>query len=190
MNLQLRARQFLKRNFSRIPLFCSLINCTFDNHKNALGEFTSTLIFSFLPLLIAYLVSYFKNHDTQFWSSIVLNVRNGELFLYVTSLLAPVFYIVMRKRAERTVFPNKAIHILLYFAIVFIAAIVFALKRAGFTFDVISLSSMQYLIFILALILFYLVIVYNNSLLPNPAATIRDEEDEFTDSLTEHRRAQ
>jgi Ni,Fe-hydrogenase I cytochrome b subunit len=187
--------EFIKKMCSRVgdligrlPIIGGLTNCTIENHKYALGEFFSTLFFSFSPILVAYLVAYLNNHETELWACIGSNLHNGELFLYITSLLAPVFFIVMKKRSDKNVFPSKAWHIWLYGAIVSIAAIIFALKRINFNFDPLSIIALQNLIFSISLILFYLALVYNNSLLPNPSEMMRNEEEEFSIELHEHRR--
>jgi len=190
MDLQTVIIQPAKKYFKKVPLFGGLVNCTFTNHKYAIGELLSTLLFSFLPILIAYIVSYLGDHSTKFWPSINTNLQNGELFIYVTSLLAPVFFIVMKKRMSEEVFPSKVTHILVYWGIVGIAALVFALKRVGFTFDIISISILQKLVFYTAMVLFYLVLVYNNSLLPNPSSAMQAEEEDFAKSVHKHRGGQ
>ena len=116
-------KTWLKEKFELLPMVGGLGKCEWIDGFNALCELSSILFFSFIPLLIAFVIAYLKSHNTSFWSCFNDNVQNGELFLYVTSLLAPVFYIVMKKRNDEDVFPSKAGHVLVYFSIIIIACL-------------------------------------------------------------------
>jgi hypothetical protein len=176
--------------FRRLPLFGALASCSMRDHGDAVMEFLSTCFLSLSPLLVAWLVGYFHDHQTTFWGNIKANTNNGELFLYAASFLSPIFFTVMRKRKEEYVFPSKTSHILVYSVLFAVVVLVFGLQRTGsFVFDPISLSQAQYCVFGASLILFYLVLVYNNSLYPNPADTMRSEEEEFTEAVRNHREA-
>jgi len=172
----------------RIPFLDKLFACSMQDYGNAFLEFVCTTFFSFTPLLVAYLVTYLSNHNTRMWPCIMNNIKNGELFLYSASFLAPVFFTVMRKRRDFNVFPSKAIHMFFYGILFCIVVLVFGLKRSQFQFDHVSLDALQNYVFCTTLILFYLVLVLNNSLLPNPAETMRLEEKTFTSDLRAHRR--
>lgn len=174
--------------FNKIPLIGNITYCTFQDHLFAFWEYLSTCLFSFLPLIIAFFADYLIDNSTTFSSSIISNVQNGELLIYTTSILSPVFYIIMRKRKGDNSFPNSAAYILLYVGIVVIASIVFALQRAQVILDPLSISFIQKICFIIGFFLFYFVLLYNNSLKRNPSETFREEADDFTDSFSQHRR--
>jgi len=180
----------LKRNAERFPLFGRLLKCTLKDHTSAFVEFLTTVLISFLPILLAGLGSLLYNNRARFLDSVASNLQNGELFLYLTALLAPVFFTVVKKRSTGEVFPHEIVHLFIYIAIMVIAAYVFALRRVNPNFDAISISTLQNIIFLVGLVLFYLVLVYNNSLVPDPTLAMREEEDTFTASVREHRRVQ
>ena len=177
---------FLKL-LKKVPLVGRLASCSAYDHGYALLELASTTFFSFTPLLVAYLVTYLDNNETRFWPCIMNNIQNGELFIYSASFLAPVFFVIMRKRTDPNAFPSKAIHTFLYFILWCVVVLIFGLKRAGFHFDPLSLDTAQKYVFAFTLVLFYLVLVFNNSLLPNPSETMREEEAEFTADVAAHR---
>ncbi len=186
INIQ-AAKDSLAFYFSKIPLLGGLVHCTLRDHLAAVAEFLTTLFFSFLPLLIAYLVEWSNNHEASFTASINKNLYNGELLLYVSSLLSPIFYLVLKNRGDADRFPSKMSHLLLYFSLILLASYVFGQRRSGFIFDPISISMISKYVFYISLPLFYLVLVYNNNLLPNPAREMRDEEEEYTNQVRKHR---
>jgi hypothetical protein len=178
---------FLK-SFTKLPLIGNLANCSFENHLSAIGEFLITCIFSFLPILLSYVVEFAMDHSTTFFSSIHNNITNGELLLYTTSLLSPILYIVLRKRKDNKTFPDKLTHIIFYFFVVFAASLIFGLKRANVKLDPLSINWIQNICFIIGIGLFYFVLVFNHSLSLNPAEMIRSQEDEFSNAVSAHRR--
>lgn len=115
-------------------------------------------------------------------------VSNGELFIYAASTLAPIIYIVTRDRETPRAFPSKYTYVgsVIVFAIV--ATIIFTMQRL----KVQTLSETAVLIsmyfFLGSIFLFYVALVYHNTLLPNPASEFRKEEQEFSDRLHSHRK--
>jgi hypothetical protein len=172
----------------KIPFLRYLKDCSGEVKSEALKELLTTLIISFLPIIIGCLVAFLANHKINIIYNIYNNLSNGELFLYITSLLAPIIYILLKESKDKK-FPDLLIHVGIYALIIGTSAIVFAMKRINFMFDNISLNIIQYSLFPLSLLLMYSVIAYNNYIRTlSPANQMQKDEEQFTDSLKEHRR--
>jgi len=181
---------WLKRFLSKLPLLSGLEKCTVEDHSSAVKEIFFTLIFSFSPIYIVIIGDYLFRNDNSafdFWLSLKKTILNGELFLYITSLIAPIFYTVLRERESGEKFPSKLSNMFVYIGIVFVAAISFAFQRSG-SVDQEAFFNLSKILFFIAVPLYYLVLVYNNNLLPDPAARMRKNEDDFQDKLSKHRR--
>ena len=170
-----------------VILITDLKECSFRDHIEAVKEFISTVTISALPLLVAWFVAYVGDHTTGLLLNVVSNTRNGELLIYVTSIVAPAFYIITKKHGENVVMPRSTLFVAVYGCITLTASIVFALRRINFSFDPISIDVVQNTILIIAMILFYLVLVFNNAIRSNPAKVFQDSETDFTSKLKNHR---
>jgi cytochrome bd-type quinol oxidase subunit 2 len=178
-----------KKLISKLPLLGGLPKCSIEDHKNAFIELFFTLLFSFSPILITILGDYYFWDDKTSFSvldSIVKNIKNGELFLYVSSLMAPIFYTILRDRKSQERFPSGLSNMFFYFLIVLISALSFAYQRAG-NVNQASLFLTSKYVFCFSVLLYYLILVYNNYMIPNPAEEMRDSEQEFSDQVAKHR---
>jgi hypothetical protein len=180
----------LARIFSHIPVVGGLPQTTRENHMSALRETLISLAISAAPIWGgAFALFYVKraSNAATYYECIRSIVENGELFIYAAAAVAPVIYIVTRDRIEVRSFPSKTSFILatIFFAVV--SAIVFTIERIGqqiLTSDMIDLSIILYC---LAIVIYYLALVYNNNLLPDPATAMRSEESDFFNRFRKHR---
>lgn len=173
--------------FKKLPLIGGLADCTIIDHFNAIKELLLTIFFSTLPILIALLVDHYTK-DHGIIQSLNGSIGNGELFLYSTSLLAPVFYTVMNERGEIKTYPGKSSAIWVYIIIMGISATIFALQRANVVLHTEQLYGDSIKMFCVSVILLYLVIVINNNRVAgNPSKEMQKQEDEFKDKYKKHR---
>jgi len=174
--------------FRKTPLVGGLFDCTVKDHIYAFSELLLTLFFSFSPIIAAVVVDHYSKVDVSIYKSFFSNISTGELFLYSTSILAPIFYSVLDERGEKRKFPNKRSALFIYGGLMFVSAIVFALKRANVALDNVDVLRDSTYFFLASICLLYLVIVYNNSRTrKNPAERMQDEENDFTKRYSNHR---
>ena len=95
--------RLLLRLLKEIPILGDLADTTLEDHIYSLKELIVTLFMSTLPIwggaFIIILTSK-TSDELNYFNSIELLVSNGELYLYATSLLAPVIYIALKEREE------------------------------------------------------------------------------------------
>jgi hypothetical protein len=114
-------------------------------------------------------------------------MAHGELFMYGTALLAPIFWLALVDPPGSRLFPSRIAHMLLIAVIEATASVFFGLIVAGnhvrqpFTFQM-SLG-----VFLASLTLLYLGTVYHTSRLPDPAEAFKQDEQDFSEAYSEHR---
>jgi hypothetical protein len=124
----------LKNILRGIPLLGPLADCTLSAHWNALKEMATILILSTVPLWLGSLLQFFVNQGTtwaEYKTALVSTVSGGELFLYCTSLLAPICWLALSDPPGAKKFPSKLSHIVFLLIINLIAAGVFGLQKGG-----------------------------------------------------------
>ncbi len=179
----------VRKIISKIPLAGNLTETKSEDHKFAAIELFLILAFSFLPVLVAIFGDYYVGGRFTPLSSVNDNIRNGELFLIVTSLMAPLFYILQRERKPNQRFPNQIAFMFIYIIIIVLVAISFAYQRSN-TVNQEAIYNASFFFFGISLILNYIVLVYNNHLLPNASQKIREEEEDFYDKVSSRRSAE
>ena len=172
----------LKKIFRKIPLFGPLADCPMSAHWNAVREMVTILTLSTVPLWLGSLLQFFVNHGTtwvEYETAFVSTVSGGELFLYCTSLLAPICWIALIDPPGARKFPSKLAHILLLFIINVIAAGVFGLQKGGQTLNYRVPLVFSYWLFAVSVVLLYLGTVYHNNRVPDFAGVFASEEDDY-----------
>jgi len=176
----------VQKIISRIPLIGALPDTSWEDHKSALTELLLVLVFSFSPIFVAILGDYYFMQNFSIPTSVKDNIVNGELFLYVTALMAPLFYILLRERYKEQRFPCLTSCMLTYIVVLGVAAISFAYQRSN-SQNQDAVYKVSLAVSCIALILNYLVLVYNSHLLPDAARKIREDEDDFADKVSSRR---
>jgi hypothetical protein len=168
----------------KFPLIGTMFECSSANHKSAMLEFLLTLFFSSVPLLAAMIFDYYKTPIIL--NSITNNIGRGELIIYASSILSPVFYLVLKEPKERRSFPQKIMHIFVFVVIMLFCLLIFTMQRANVNIDQALLLNSSIIIFVISLILYYSATVLNISIM-DPAKEMRDEEKDFSSQVREHR---
>ena len=176
-----------KNRWRKFPLIGGLIDCKSQDYYKAFGELILTLLFSTLPIFIALIVDHYKL-NLFFLESFKNNLSNGELFLYSTSILAPIFYTVLDDSGAKRTFPEKMPALIVYGGLMLISALVYALQKAGVALNSASLFQDSTIIFIISTFLLYLVIVLNNNRISmNPQQEMQEQENDFVNEYKKHR---
>jgi len=174
--------------FRQIPLFGPLVDCNARDHAETIGQTLIVLLLSTAPLWLGGLVIYVSNPDNTLTLEAALRrtVVNGELFMYGTALLAPIFWVALVDPPGARVFPSRTIHIFLIVLIEIVASVFFGLTVAGnslrqpFIFEL-SLAS-----FVASLVLLYLGTLYHSNRL-NAGEAFKQDEQGFAQAYEDHR---
>ncbi len=114
-------------------------------------------------------------------------IANGELFIYAASTVAPVVYIVTRDRQGVRGFPGKYTFMIFAIFSAVISSIVFTIQRLAITGLPGVMINISEWLFAAAVVVVYFALVYNNTLLPDPAAAMREEEFDYIRKLRQRR---
>src|SRR4029077_347599 len=137
-------RETLLNTLREIPILGGLIDCGGQDHWESLGQTTVLFVLSSMPIWLGTLIVYATGDKVGHGAvktALLSTVGRGELFMYSTAFLAPIFWIALTDRPNMRVFPGKVSHIVLMVIISVIAAVFFGLQTAGnrliqpFTFD-------------------------------------------------------
>lgn len=180
-------------NYAReIPVFGGLVDCDGRDHWESLGETAVLFTLSSMPIWLGALIVYATTDKVgcMGWRlALFSTVANGELFMYSTAFLAPVFWIALKDRPNARVFPGKVSHIVLMVIISVIAAVFFGLHTAGSRLNEKFALFLSVIMFFTSLLLLYLGILYHQSLTNDAATVMRENEETFSAEYRERRDA-
>jgi len=179
----------MRDTLRKIPLFGGLVDTSPSDHFSAIKENTSGLLVSLSPLLISGLILCLTDEKVgSYFSAVWSNASNGELFLYSTSILAPIFHIALDDPPRAKRFPSKFSHLLLTGVILLLIGIALGLQRAGVT--LLSGLAMRISLwsFGFSVLLLYLATVYRNSRSPSSPEIFQEQEQDFAIRYRKHRR--
>ena len=174
----------------KMPFLSGLPDCTKEDHKDASRQMMWTLLGSTLPIWLGtFVVFILKDAPSgNILEAFMFNISGGELFIYSTSALAPVFYMALYERPGIGAFPSKTGHIITVVLFLVISSSVFALLRSGVELRQQYLLDFSLLIYVISVILLYLATVYHSARHSmSPSRTMRSQEQDFTERLRTRR---
>ena len=177
----------------RTPLFGGLVDCDGEDHWEAFGQTIVVLLFSTAPIWLATLIVYGSGASLGYAdlrNALHGSVAKGELFMYCTALLAPIFWVALADVPGARAFPSKRSHMVFIGVIDLIAALFFGLISAGKQLNsVFTLEASTYM-FLTSIILLYLGTVYHVSRVADATAATAEfkrQETDFTAAVREQR---
>jgi hypothetical protein len=175
-------------HFRQIPLFGPLVDCNARDHAETLGQTLIVLLLSTAPLWLGGLVIYGINPDNTLTliAALKRTVMHGELFMYGTALLAPIFWVALVDPPGARVFPSRTIHMVLIALIELVASVFFGLTVAGNSLRQPFIFQLSVAIFLASLALLYLGTLYHSNRL-NAAEAFKQDEQGFAQAYEEHR---
>lgn len=173
----------------KLPLIGGLVNCSAKDFLEAFEELFLKQFFSLSPIwLWAFVMKITEQGKNKRLADIITDsVSHGELFLYCTSILAPIFYMALSERKTSRTFPNKLSHIVFVVTIISLSSIFFVLNRKGEPFNIQNVFTFSIIFYSVSLLLIYIATVYKNSLL-SPSEEFQKEEKDFVNEFNNHRR--
>ncbi len=185
-----------KQIFRKVPLFGGLVDARLRDCSEALTEVGIGILFSIVPVWFGALVLLAGSETAKGWWDLILdNLRSGELFLYSTALLAPLYYFILKEGTDIPNFPSKRSFIIAATIILLISVGLFAVQRAGELFggvvylDQGFIFSLSWKTYLGGVVLVYLACVYKNLQQEGAAEVARTDTDEFLQMYTTHRRS-
>jgi hypothetical protein len=173
-----------------IPVFGGLVDCDGRDHWESLGQTTVLFVLSAMPIWLGTLIVYATGERTGcvgLRAAFFSNISRGELFMYSTAFLAPIFWIALADRPNMRVFPGKVSHIVLMVIISVIAAVFFGLLTAGSRLNQSFTLKLSVVMFFTSLTLLYLGILYHEHRIKDAPAVMKKDEEDFSAGYREHR---
>lgn len=173
-----------------VPILGGLIDCDGHDHWESLGQTTVLFVLSSMPIWLGTLIVYATGDKVGHGAvktALLSTVGRGELFMYSTAFLAPIFWMALTDRPNMRVFPGKVSHIVLMVIISVIAAVFFGLQTAGnrliqpFTFD------LSVAMFVTSLVLLYLGILYHEHRIEPAPELMQKGEEGYARDYKRHR---
>ena len=186
----------LKLQFSRIPLFGPLVECKKEDHWAAFTETFLNGVFSTLPFWLAAIVGYLyqlpKNVKDHFINPEIFqalledSVKNGELFIFSTSILAPIMFLTwLDLKGTRTIPAKLSLGTVALLTMLLCTGLFSALKANPSVNENFILYLSGWLAFV-AIIITYIGTVYHKYRQGSPEL-LKDDEKNFVDQLMGHR---
>ena len=182
----------LKAVIRRIPLITGLPDSRKEAHFEATKELTMSLLVSTSPIWLGSFVAFAINDEIEktwhnYLATLVSLVRSGELFIYCTVTVAPLFYIVLRDLKGLKEFPGRLSLVISSVLVIGVSFMFYGIQKAGVWLDVKFIFPLSYYLFVFSVFLYYVVKVYDNTRLPDLSEFSKSQEKDFTERLKRHR---
>jgi hypothetical protein len=115
-------------------VFGGLAYCQLVDHWKATQKVTFELIFATFPLWLGAIVIWLSGAAPGFGKSFEITLWNGDLYIYSTALLAPIFWLAIVEYPGERHFPNKKALLALIVVVNSVSALLFGFLR-GFCPD-------------------------------------------------------
>lgn len=160
----------MKSLIRKIPLIgVLLVDVRFRNHVEAIQEVGLNIVLSTIPIWFgAVIMLAFKNVQGNWFDLVIGNVYKGELFIYATAILGPLYYFMFKEYKNFPQFPSARSFMLSALFIIVFSVGLFAVQRIGGIFlGQVSLNqdfifSLSWKIYLFSVAIVYLAHVYKN----------------------------
>lgn len=182
----MRIMDYVRAGIRKLPIVSGLADCRWQDHWEAVREIVPNLVVSLMPIWVGAFVVLLLG--TQgYWQAIYGNINNGELFLYATSLLGPIFYMSLIDPPGARQFPSRLSHTFVVLVISVLSAVAFGLQRSGQELNAAFVYTASWILFVSALLLLYLATTFKNRRLPAGPEDFKQGEKDLSEKLQEHR---
>ncbi len=159
----------VKRFCRSIPLLGGLVDARGRDHLEAMKEIGINILVSTAPIWLGCLfLELFRKYELPLGQAIGKNVETGELFLYATSILAPLYYFIFKEEEGIQRFPNAGSFILLSLVVVLVGVAGFTFTRLGpvlgisLSWDEATMFTFSLTLYLISIVIVYLAHVYRN----------------------------
>ena len=169
-----------------MPLIGGLADARWRDHREAIKEVGVNIVLSTAPIWLGCIFLWvFQKFAMSVGEVIIRNVENGELFIYATSIVAPLYYFIFKENESYQKFPNAGSFMLISAVVLLVGGCGFAVTRLGtvlgtsFKWDEVTLFVFSLVVYLLAIIVVYLAHVYRNWRETGGAAAFATDTQDF-----------
>jgi len=175
-----------------IPIFGALTGTSVSAKKEGAIELGTNVIFSTTPIWLGRLIYlFFRGGEASMFSGyldgLLKATGNGELFLYSTALLSPIFYIALsNKTKESAPYPKQFSHLFWFVILYLLSAIFFWVSRVAEPDKTTALLVLSIVVYLASVALLFTAYVLNNQRL-DPVTEAQKQTSEFQKNYRAHR---
>lgn len=158
----------------------------------AFSELAFTLVFATFPFWFGGIVLLWLGANGSLGEAIISTMSNGELLLFSTTFLAPVFWIILQDPKGAGIFQYRLRYTVAVLIIMTLCAGGFSIIKARELFhlqtDYQLLINSSFVLAAASLILRFFALAHHNQRLQNPSEAMKEDESDYVDSYSKHRR--
>src|SRR5919106_5043011 len=121
---------FIGRILRSLPFVNDLIAARGRDHLEALKEVLLNVLLSTMPIWFGAFLMMTQPTSGSYLDNLDINLRSGELYLYSTALLAPLYYFIFLEYGGGSTFPEKRLFMLIGLLIFLVATAFFTLRKS------------------------------------------------------------
>jgi len=172
-----------------IPLVSGLRYASGKDYAESGKEFAFTWTVSILPILASVLIELLTvgrapSSSVNLLHMFYANLHTGEVFIYATAILAPVAFMMYKYNRDEKRFDDHLSFFFVLIVTIGLSAVMFGLQRTGVVKNPSLLDVSGLVLYLLALVVWFLSLIYDNVRL-NYNKAKKDEEDKLFDKLHE-----
>ena len=175
------------RIWNSIPIVGGFVEAPLKVHWSAAKELLFVWTLSLVPIFLTIFIEAARSASSpdgglNIWPSFYRNIKSGEVFIYVNTLLAPIAWIMAKHNRDEKKFPNYAEFMWLIWLVVPLSTVIFALQRSAIIQNQSLIDRTALLIFSIALLMRYTSLVYD-SLRVDFVKTQKDQENDLIEKV-------
>ena len=185
---------FIRSSLRRLPFMSTLLDARSSDYAEAFKEVGLNVILSTVPIWLGAFFLSINVHSQNYLINVLSNLQSGELYLYSTAMLAPLYYFLFKEYAGTSQFPGVRLFMIICLLLTILAAGLFGLRSARvllgvpLPLDESKIFRWSALIYGSSILLAYIAHVYKNFVEAGAADLQRSETAEFVKDFQSRRR--
>ena len=180
--------------FSHIPVLGPLVYCKWKDHKAAIKEMATIMVFATTAFWLTSLILMGTQaaRDLGYVAVLLTTVNRGELFIFTVGFIGPILLHTSEDKKDEREFPGRHWHLVVLVLLALVASAYHSQIKSAQLVKVIHQADMDYLfnvsiyLAVSVVILRYLAMVYRKSTF-SPRTDLKAKEEGFLDGYAKHR---
>ena len=168
-----------------LPVINGLMKSRLKHHKNALVEVGLTSLVSFFPLIASALTLTLINSsdkkEADFFISLTEVVSRGELVVYASSIIAPVFYLCLKEPPVIEKVSQFALALIIFL----LCTVMYTLNYSGVVTNFETLVNLSYWLIFSAIFVWYISTLFKEM---TYNLDFKESETDFAEAYAAHKR--
>lgn len=189
-----RLVQSVRHGFSHVPVFGPLVYCKWQDHKAAIKEMSTIMLFATAAFWLTSLILMGAEaaRSLGYFHVLFTTVNRGELFIFTVGFIGPILLHTSEDKTDEREFPGRHWHLLALMLIGLVASAYHSQIKSAQLTDTLVQSDLDYWfhvslgLAVVVVVLRYLAMVYRKSTF-SPRTEIKAKEESFLNDYAKHR---